>query len=448
MIKKPQQQQVVPLRQIEKQLEEVPLHDDAIERSALAAMLYDQRAAQIAYGHLTEAHFYAPINRTVFKALATQFMMFEKCDAAALPGDLRSLGVQDAFTLEYSRRIVTEWTSPANIEMYVHQLIDLKTKRDLRGVAKKIVDGATPEEVEREVGRIKIHEGLTEKATSEALDFEFDQELQGLRAAVTFEEWPVLGSTQCLLPGFVTVICGSPGASKSFYVAEAIWRWLGIGLLCSYMTLESGPKFHIRRMACQIIGQLNLMKPKWIRDNPAMARELWERTRAWRDTLKAAVHGPTGRRAPDCDFLLEWLRVECCAGKRVLIIDPITLMQTGERAFNDHFRFVSSAKQIIQKYDASLILVMHPRKGNPNEKTLPCLENLPLSAAYERFCETVFWLEWHLRTDGVFYERLEPYNRTMHCLKARAEERPGKIGYYFDGQTGRHQERGVIPEEE
>jgi hypothetical protein len=170
--------------------------------------------------------------------------------------------------------------------------------------------------------------------------------------------------------------------------------------------------------------------------------------------LKPVIQSPVNGDMPTCEYLLAWLKGQCQQrGARVLVIDPITMMQTPVQGFKDHERFVAESKNIMAKYGASLIVVTHPKRGMPGTPILPCLENLPNSSAYERFCDTILWLEWIEESSDEFVALLAPatsthktYNRVLHTLKVRLDVNPKKIGYVFDANTLRHVECGKFVE--
>ena len=94
----------------------------------------------------------------------------------------------------------------------------------------------------------------------------------------------------------------------------------------------------------------------------------------------------------------------------------------------------------------TIFLVTHPKKG----KIAPGLDALAGGAAFQRFAQTIFWLEFHkqpkeakVKTDcGTTEMKL---NRTVHIWKAWNGRGHGfALGFDFSSESLLFGEQGII----
>jgi hypothetical protein len=105
-------------------------------------------------------------------------------------------------------------------------------------------------------------------------------------------------------------------------------------------------------------------------------------------------------------------------------------------------------KTAAREYDVSIILVTHPKKGR---KQAVGMDDLAGGAAYQRFAQTIFWVEHHRTPKTVTVKSpvggtmpIE-INRTIHLSKTRNGIGHGiGIAYQFEGNTLRFIEKGII----
>jgi len=240
--------------------------------------------------------------------------------------------------------------------------------------------------------------------------------------------WPLLHRyTQALLPGAITVICGTGGCSKSFMLTEALAFWLERGERVALYALEENKTFHLLRALAQQTGLSNLTRCDWVRAHPDEVRQAWEKNKKFLDNTGKHLYALPTRQQTQAE-MLHWIKDQCRAGCRVIAIDPITAAGRGKNIWEADEQFVLAAKKVADKYQVSLVFVTHPKKDD----STPHLNNLRGGAAYQQFVQNVFWLERvQLRycelEDG---ERCR-INRRIHILKARnAEEMQSGILAY------------------
>jgi hypothetical protein len=311
----------------------------------------------------------------------------------------------------------------------------------------KLLLGAVASRWGMVVDQAKLHSiaawcvGLTASRATEAgsdpLETHLRDQAVGRYAMV---DWPWEGLTaasRSLMPGSVTLVCGTPGASKSWFALSCIRYWTEHGVDSAVLMLEETVKWHMQRALAQCVGDPRLLYPEWIKANYAEATALWEQHR---DDLAVVRSHLTC----DGDWTLAkcaaWVEQQCEAGRRVIIIDPISLADPGsEKAWEADRKFMARAKVAIEKAGASLVLITHPRKTNGKASGPPTLDDLAGGAAYGRACASALWVagvdgneEVPVITSCGSYIRAVPH-KVIRILKARNSTGTGKgMAYTFN----------------
>lgn len=426
-------------------LNAVPEHDPDAERRFVGGLLCLATVCRLMPRHVTapEEVLYLPEWRRLYKGIQDLLGRgVETFDEVILHQECPEISTDDI-----GRAILD--ANPALLADYEHILREKHKARKRVQMASDMLSGAPLPGIRTQM------DSLEETRPSDALDTlgrNLDEIAAGTRFAQEFIGWKVLSDTQCLLPGTLTLLCGSPGKGKSFFFLEAIWRWCMQGVRAGILALEGNPEDHLWRVLAQMSGCSDVLRTRWVRKNRAAADNIFEKYRLKLQQAEPHIYTPPPQQKADCKWILGWLQARCGEGYRVLVIDPITMMQGQERRYLDHEAFVYEAKTIIARSGASLICVSHPKDGKPGEDPPPSLNSLPGSKAWQRFTDTILWLECHAPDEALFKDAMGPirrrYNRTLIPLKVRHEEDPGKIRYYLDGSTLCHREVGVIVEDE
>ncbi|ARN57704.1 AAA family ATPase [Sedimentisphaera salicampi] len=250
--------------------------------------------------------------------------------------------------------------------------------------------------------------------------------------------------TNSLIPGTVTLLCGSPGASKSFVLLQALSYWIQSGVKACVYELEEDREFHLMRALAQLSELPQLTNPEWIKDNGELAREAYE---SGSEALEAI-----GRQlwtSPQLQLTLQqlaaWTQERAKAGFRIITIDPVTAAAQASKPWIEDAAFMQRIKAAATDFGCSVVLVTHPAKT----VSLPDLNQLAGGAAYGRFAQTAFWLEAHEPKEsriitgcgGAEYQ----HNRTMHIIKARNGKGHGlEFACDFDSETLSLKEIGII----
>lgn len=432
-----------------KALENVPPFDGALECLILSAMIAWPECAKVAVEELEITTFYVPLNRTAFDRLSVQFCRNGICDAEQLKQDIPG-NDEYVYTLENK---VLRISGPSAIHGYCESLIAIEKRRKGLQAAGVLVSGCELSEVAEVISDLSSG-GRVETCEAAKVERQIEDEITGERRSIAFPNWPSMSTMQMFLPGTLSVLCGSPGVSKSFFALEPLWRWHGLGENVAALELESGATFHLRRALAQMAGCSNLTRASWCLNNPDDALNTVQEFSEKMNSLKTVIQSPASGDVPTCDYLMRWIRKQFQNGARIVVIDPITMMATTSSYANkEHEKFVAEAKNLAARFSGSVMVVTHPKRGMPGHPISPCLENLPNSSAYERFSDTILWLEWVAETEEVFkvpapgVSQLMKVNRLMHCLKVRLDVNPKRIGFWFDGNTLRHVECGRFAEE-
>ena len=145
--------------------------------------------------------------------------------------------------------------------------------------------------------------------------------------------------------------------------------------------------------------------------------------------------------------LATWVGERAASGCRIIGIDPVTAASVSDQQWIDDSRFMIEAKAAMRQHGASLVLVTHPKKGR---KHAVGLDELAGGAAYQRFAQTVLWIEHHKTPKTVSITDLcgtcsSEINRTIHLSKTRNGRGHGLcLGFIFQGDSLRFSEQGVI----
>ncbi len=272
-----------------------------------------------------------------------------------------------------------------------------------------------------------------------------EQTIAGDRVAV---KWPwacIGGLTKALLPGTVTIICGNPGASKSFLLLEAAVYWYENGYKPAIYELEEDQRYHLSRCLAQKSKTSMMTDPDWIQDNPDRARSVFAEHQAFLDGFGGNVYASPDSQ-PTFKMLAKWTEDRAKAGCRVIAIDPITAAAHSRKdSWEEDSSFIHDIKRTAVDHECSIVLVTHPIKGMSN----PDMTQLSGGAGYSRFSQTVLWLESHnektskVKTTCGTTEM--DHNRTLHILKARnGKGQTVKLACNFESESLTLRELGII----
>lgn len=256
--------------------------------------------------------------------------------------------------------------------------------------------------------------------------------------------WPVMSErSKSLLPGTITVLCGSPGATKSLLLLDACHRWMRRGVGVAMMALEGGPELHLMRLLAMLAGTWDVMSDKWGKAHAAELQKHYDEFAGEIDIFaKCLFSAPAGTLL--YARLLAWLKEQLELGCKIVAIDPITYVDVGTARDIEDRRFIAEAERLVVRHQARLILVSHPRgKIGPN----PDIDDIAGGRGFGRHTQTVLWFSRAEKRVQIekFCGLIEvDVNRIMHILKSTNGAGQGdQIGFILD-QHVQFSEQGRI----
>jgi len=270
--------------------------------------------------------------------------------------------------------------------------------------------------------------------------------IAGRRVAVRWP-WDVLANlTKALLPGTVTLICGEPDSGKSFFVLQALDFWHTQGVKVALYELEEDRPYHLNRMLAQRAGKADFFDPDWIMAHPEEVRSVFQQHADYLDGAGRCIYAAPDKQL-DYGCLIQWVQARASEKCRIIVLDPLSAVAPERETWIADSQFMFAIKAIAREYGTSIVLVTHPRKGH---KSVIGLDELAGGAAFQRFSQTVIWLQHHKELKDVRVSspvgRFDcEINKTAHLIKTRNGKGHGLgIAFRFDGQSLRFAEQGLI----
>lgn len=315
---------------------------------------------------------------------------------------------------------------------YIEQLKVLHTEKvDIQAAILEALSKAKPRGIASGVGRL------------------VEDTISGKREAIKWP-WACMGGlTKALLPGTVTIICGNAGASKSFMLLEAGAYWHDAEIKTAIYELEESRDYHLLRCLAQRSGTSGLTDPDWIRDTAEQARTIFAEHSTFLDGFGSQVFASPDTQ-PTLEQLARWTQDRARADCRIIAIDPITAAAHKSRSvWEEDNSFLHDIKRTAVDCRCSIVLITHPIKA----VGFPDMTQLAGGAAYQRFAQTIIWLESHNEktskvktacgTTGI------EHNRTVHLLKARNGKGQGvRLACNFQSESLTLEELGIIVRDE
>jgi len=320
------------------------------------------------------------------------------------------------------------WIDPADL--------DLGEKQDVADLIEQLQTlGKTEPEITAELHRVLSKArplgplaGLRERV---------EQIVRGEYRSIALP-WPNLTElTEALLPGNVVLLAGTVGASKSFLLVQAILYWLEHGENVAAVAFEGDAQTHQNRALAQLSGIADVTKSAWIAENADLMRSLLDTHAATLERF--ARHWFTGRSLgiETLEDGAAWIEEQAQLGRRIVCVDPVTLLLRRNKPWISDHAFVQSVKNTAESYGISVVLISHPVKGTSE----PTRENLAGSASYERHTDVIVTLANHpdkqspVRTACGTLDL--SYNRTVRIEKTRNAPGTGyRLAFNFLADKG------------
>lgn len=325
------------------------------------------------------------------------------------------------------------WIDPATL--------DLAEGED---VADLVTQWHTLDKTDAEI-KAELHRVLDGARTAGPLDSYRQRQAAIARGEICCITWKwreLTLKTRALQPGRVALVAGRKGSAKSFFVLENVLFWLAQGETVAVCILEGTVHEYLDRALAQLAETADLTDLEWVRAHYDKAAAAVERHAEELARLKACV-----TRA-DVNITLEqladWVERQAKAGKRIIVIDPISAAVRTNKPWVADPVFLNRIRATAEAYGCSVILVTHLQKGS-NEFTPDALAG---SACYERFSDTIIQLHRHDDKENLAKSALGTakvtHNTTLFIEKARAPGSGLKLAYNLDFKTLKLHELGII----
>jgi hypothetical protein len=238
---------------------------------------------------------------------------------------------------------------------------------------------------------------------------------------------PLTELTQALLPGTMTILCGSPGSTKSLMLLQCLGFWFDRGVAASCLELEDSIAHHLQRVMAQRTRTSGYTQLRWVAARGQSALEMLAEQRAWLVRFAPCLHKFGEDQDYTVENLLRWVEVRARAKDRVIVIDPYSLASFSAKVWMDDKQFVLGAQRIVEREGCSLILVTHPRGDTQGRKLAALTESdMAGSQVLPRSIQNILWLHYHgepvtnsVDVGPMLGTRSVTHNRTMKIEKAR-----------------------------
>lgn len=251
--------------------------------------------------------------------------------------------------------------------------------------------------------------------------------------------------SRALLPKSICLICGTPGAGKTFFILQMILYWLENDIDFACYMLEEPIEHHLQRVLSLLEDAPEYLDMAWLKNNGDLSQAAYNRHRDVLDKLSTKITDIPDRQET-YDGLLKWAKAKLSLGIKLLIIDPITAVEQSQSPWIEDCRFLMNLRALLVEFNATAIINIHPRKG----QTYPCLDDIAGGAAWQRFSQSVLWIE-HLREakkENILTSCGQcqiQINRIIHICKGRNAPGVGnRIGFIFGGKSLLFAEQGLI----
>lgn len=251
-----------------------------------------------------------------------------------------------------------------------------------------------------------------------------------------------------VMPESLTVVCGSPGASKSLMMLQWLAFLLEQGTKAACLMLERKRPFHLARALAQRAGIAHLTHIDWAQSNPDLVRQVKEEHREFIDRIGRSIWVSPDKQMTQAD-IINWAKQRADTGHRLMIIDPATLAGRMDEPYKADEKFVQGLKAVADTTKTAIVVVLHPIKG---QCIMPDLSSVSGGAVYQRAADCVLWLDNHdPQVSNVFiahgYSATEEveHNRTLIILKSRdGSGTNSRIAFDFSAEDLTLKEMGLI----
>lgn len=258
--------------------------------------------------------------------------------------------------------------------------------------------------------------------------------------------WEMLTDiTQALLPGTVTLLAGGPGTSKTLFTMQCSKSWTDAGEDTAVLSLEDPMETHMLRALSQVTGITGLTRADWVKEHREQADTLLKEHAGYMEVFQR--HWFTGTGDEDLQAVAAWIEKQAAAGRRVIVVDPITAADVHGRQWVEDQKFIKAVKRVVEAKLCSVVLVTHPKQGQEVS-----IGKLAGGASYDRFTHCQIGIKRHEEKSSQVVTPAGTvdvmHNTTICIFKARNGRGAGmKLAYNFNAAGLTFDEIGSIVRE-
>lgn len=269
-------------------------------------------------------------------------------------------------------------------------------------------------------------------------------------------EWPgapvFTRMARALESGSITMLSGSPGDGKTFWLLQSLIGWRDIGVRASVCMLEKPREWHMNRVLALLARVPNLTSSEWVRKHP---REKDEALCVYASHIESIGESiVTAQQVGESlEAIGRWIDSEADEND-IVVVDPISLADAGERRWIADTKFITGCIRTCERTGVRIVLVTHPNatKGGPVS-----LASLMGGVTYQRATDCVIHVGKLERPKPFMAVRDLSHpismrvtaNRTLSVFKGRNGTAGGRqFAFDFDSTTLRFTEQGVIVDDE
>ncbi len=251
---------------------------------------------------------------------------------------------------------------------------------------------------------------------------------------------------RALESGSITMLSGSPGDGKTFWLLQSLIDWYEAGVRVSVLMMEKTRDWHLARILALLSGRPEITQTEWVRRHHEEAKAIDAQYESHTEALGKCIM--TARQVGDSlDDIARWIDTEADEHD-IVVVDPISLADAGEKRWIADRNFINTCIRTCERTGARIVLVTHPNatKGGPVG-----LSSLMGGTTYQRATDCVMHVKkldkpkpYRVMTRHQIEETVT-CNREVHIFKGRNGVAGGKcFAFNFDAKTLRFTEQGLI----